>query len=81
VIKSLKATEGVETFYLYVKKGLMIELIIFNSSIDYLIFASSNHPKHKGLTVKVTHKNKSKCARMALKHLYESIKEMEICDS
>jgi hypothetical protein len=81
VIKSLKATDGVETFYLYVKKGFMIRLIIFDSSIDYLIFATSYDPKHNGLTTKVTHKSKSKCARMALKHLYESIKEMEICES
>jgi hypothetical protein len=81
VIKSLKAAEGVEILYLHVKKGFMIRLIIFDSSIDYLVFATSYYPKHNGLTVKVTHKNKGKCARMALKHLYESIKEMEICDS
>jgi len=81
VIKSLKATDGVETFYLYVKKGFMIRLIIFDSSIDYLVFATSYYPKHNGLTVKVTHKSKSKCARLAIKHLYESIKEMELCNS
>jgi hypothetical protein len=75
VIKSLKASGYVEIFYLFAKKGFKIRIIIFDSSIDYLVFATSYYPKHNGLTVKVTHKNKSKCARLAIKHMYELIKE------
>jgi hypothetical protein len=72
VIQSRKASKDVEVYYL-VEKGHIVKLSIFHTSIDYLVIASSNrHPYHG---VKVSHTNKTRCARMAIRHIYQLIKE------
>ena len=73
VKKTLKDAADIETYYLYVRKELIVELKIFNTSFDYMILANSKFPPYYG--VKVSHKDKSKCARLAMKRMYELMKE------
>jgi hypothetical protein len=71
--KSRKKFKKIEIYYLVVKKGFIINIEIYTSSIDYIVKASSSLPSHGTVALFANDKNKNKCVNQAIQNLYQLI--------